>query len=40
VCDGLNPLVYSSPIYGDGVIVAMVGFKAHWWQSSPEEPET
>ena len=27
VCDGLNPLVYSSPIYGDGVIVAMGGFQ-------------
>ena len=26
VCDGLNPLVYSSPIYGDGVVVAMGGF--------------
>jgi outer membrane protein assembly factor BamB len=26
VCDGLNPLIYSSPIYGDGVIVAMGGF--------------
>ena len=25
-CDGLNPLVYTSPIYGDGVIVAMGGF--------------
>ena len=26
VCDGLNPLIYSSPIYGDGVVVAMGGF--------------
>jgi len=26
VCDGLNPLVYSSPIHGDGVVVAMGGF--------------
>jgi len=25
-CDGLNPLIYSSPIYGDGVVVAMGGF--------------
>ena len=25
-CDGLNPLVYTSPIYGDGVVVAMGGF--------------
>ncbi|MFN7138294.1 MAG: PQQ-binding-like beta-propeller repeat protein [Limisphaerales bacterium] len=24
--DGLNPLLYTSPIYGDGVIVAMGGF--------------
>ncbi len=27
VCDGLNPLIYSSPIYGDGVVVAMGGFR-------------
>ncbi|MEW5978107.1 MAG: PQQ-binding-like beta-propeller repeat protein [Acidobacteriota bacterium] len=26
VCQGLNPLIYSSPIYGEGVIVAMGGF--------------
>ncbi len=26
VCDGLNPLVYASPIYGEGVVVAMGGF--------------
>jgi outer membrane protein assembly factor BamB len=26
MCDGLNPLVYSSPIYGEGVVVAMGGF--------------
>ncbi len=25
-CDGLNPLVYTSPIYGEGVVVAMGGF--------------
>jgi outer membrane protein assembly factor BamB len=25
-CSGLNPLAYPSPIYGDGVIVAMGGF--------------
>lgn len=25
-CEGLNPLVYTSPIYGDGVVVAMGGF--------------
>lgn len=25
-CDGLNPLVYTSPIYGEGVAVAMGGF--------------
>ncbi len=25
-CDGLNPLVYTSLIYGDGVLVAMGGF--------------
>jgi outer membrane protein assembly factor BamB len=25
-CSGLNPLVYTSPIYGDGVVVAMGGF--------------
>ena len=25
-CDGLNPLVYASPIYGEGVLVAMSGF--------------
>jgi outer membrane protein assembly factor BamB len=24
--DGLNPLIYTSPIYGDGVVVAMGGF--------------
>ena len=25
-CKGLNPLVYSSPVYGDGVIVGMGGY--------------
>jgi len=25
-CSGLNPLVYTSPIYGDGIVVAMGGF--------------
>jgi outer membrane protein assembly factor BamB len=25
-CDGLNPLIYTSPIHGDGVVVAMGGF--------------
>ena len=25
-CEGLNPLVYTSPIYGGGVVVAMGGF--------------
>jgi outer membrane protein assembly factor BamB len=25
-CSGLNPLIYPSPIYGDGIIVAMGGF--------------
>jgi hypothetical protein len=25
-CDGLNPLIYSSPVYGDAVLVAMRGF--------------
>jgi len=25
-CDGLNPLVYTSPVYGDGVIVTMGGY--------------
>ncbi len=25
-CDGLDPLVYASPIYGEGVLVAMSGF--------------
>ena len=25
-CDGLNPLVYTSPIYADGLVVAMGGF--------------
>jgi outer membrane protein assembly factor BamB len=25
-CDGLNPLVYASPIYGEGVLAAMSGF--------------
>ncbi|MDX1953587.1 MAG: PQQ-binding-like beta-propeller repeat protein [Verrucomicrobiota bacterium] len=25
-CKGLNPLLYTSPIYGDGVVVAMGGF--------------
>ncbi|HYE32197.1 MAG TPA: PQQ-binding-like beta-propeller repeat protein [Methylomirabilota bacterium] len=25
-CDGLNPLVYTSPIYGDGMVVALGGF--------------
>jgi outer membrane protein assembly factor BamB len=27
VCDGLNPLVYSSPIYGEGVVLGMGGFQ-------------
>ena len=26
VCKGLNPLIYTSPIYGDGIVVAMGGF--------------
>jgi outer membrane protein assembly factor BamB len=26
VCDGLNPLIYSSPIFGDGVVVGMGGY--------------
>lgn len=26
-CDGLNPLVYTSPIYGEGTVVAMGGFR-------------
>jgi outer membrane protein assembly factor BamB len=25
-CDGLNPLIYTSPIYGEGLVVAMGGF--------------
>ena len=25
-CGGLNPLIYTSPIYGDGVVIAMGGF--------------
>jgi outer membrane protein assembly factor BamB len=25
-CDGLNPLIYTSPVFGDGVAVAMGGF--------------
>ena len=25
-CSGLNPLVYTSPIYGDGIVVAMGGY--------------
>jgi len=25
-CSGLNPLVYTSPIYGEGIVVAMGGF--------------
>jgi outer membrane protein assembly factor BamB len=25
-CDGLNPLVYASPIYGEGLLVSMGGF--------------
>ncbi len=25
-CDGLNPLVYCSPIFGEGIVVAMGGF--------------
>ncbi|MBM3860381.1 MAG: serine/threonine protein kinase [Verrucomicrobia bacterium] len=28
-CEGLNPLVYTSPIAGDGVIVAMGGFRGN-----------
>ena len=26
-CGGLNPLIYTSPIYGDSIVVAMGGFK-------------
>jgi len=26
MCDGLNPLVYASPIYGEGLVVSMGGF--------------
>lgn len=25
-CDGMNPLVYASPIFGDGIVVGMGGF--------------
>ena len=25
-CSGLNPLVYTSPVYGDGIVVSMGGF--------------
>ena len=25
-CDGLNPLIYASPLYGDGLVVSMGGF--------------
>jgi len=25
-CDGLNPLIYTSPVYGDGAVVTMGGF--------------
>ena len=25
-CDGLNPLIYTSPVYGDGVVVTMGGY--------------
>jgi len=25
-CDGLNPLIYTSPIYGEGLVVSMGGF--------------
>jgi outer membrane protein assembly factor BamB len=25
-CDGLNPLLYASPVYGEGLVVAMGGF--------------
>lgn len=25
-CDGLNPLIYTSPVYGDGIMVAMGGY--------------
>lgn len=28
-CDGLNPLVYTSPIYGDGIVVAMGGYSGN-----------
>lgn len=28
-CDGLNPLVYTSPIYGEGLAVAMGGFSGN-----------
>ena len=28
-CDGLNPLVYTSPIHADGVVVAMGGFQGN-----------
>src|SRR5262245_7789151 len=26
MCDGLNPLVYASPVYGEGLVVSMGGF--------------
>jgi outer membrane protein assembly factor BamB len=28
-CDGLNPLVYTSPVHRDGVVVAMGGFQGN-----------
>jgi len=28
-CDGLNPLVYTSPIHGEGIVVAMGGFSGN-----------
>jgi outer membrane protein assembly factor BamB len=28
-CSGLNPLVYTSPIYGDGIVVALGGFNGN-----------
>ena len=28
-CDGLNPLVYTSPVYSEGIVVAMGGYKGN-----------
>ncbi|MBL50045.1 MAG: serine/threonine protein kinase [Roseibacillus sp.] len=28
-CSGLNPLVYTSPVYSDGIVVAMGGYKGN-----------